>query len=395
MVAWRSYGLDEWDYLIFLTLEQNPSLSNVAIAKRIGISTESVRNRLHALKEKRFLRPDKTINVPLLGRRLQSEVEAVYSPGSLGLVRQHVFFQEIVDRSAVNALKLLCDDHPYTHYRTVSYGKLASMYAQFDIPPEIDRGMRGLYKELQKQGLFDSFLVLNQKHAAKLDADFTKWDADKDKWQIEYGTKSKVGERSSRIEKLWQRAVRKKKSIEMKEELVEMACTFDRLDMLLLRELTVNSRPNIKSLSSKYERDPTTIGRRIKRIREKVAPSEALFYDRAVFDLTYPQIIIGRFRSGSEVQPESLYRFLESKVLPFDGRAVIDEDRYMLFTMTPPSFAPELSEFLWEHTQDFKVLQLQLDGSMTYYFYHENYVGEGKWNVDRDYFVDTPLQGIR
>ena len=62
--------------------------------------------------------------------------------------------------------------------------------------------------------------------------------------------------------------------------------------------------------------------------------------------------------------------------------------------MTPPSFAPELSEFFWEHTEHVEIFQLQLDSSYTYFFYHENWFPEAGWRVDEEYIVNGPLSEI-
>ncbi|MHA1245735.1 MAG: AsnC family transcriptional regulator [Candidatus Thorarchaeota archaeon] len=135
MATVRTGNLDLKDYLILLTLKQQPRLSNAKIAERVGVAPETVRLRVRALKERKILRPDRRINDPLIGERTQTEIEAAYLPSRLGLVRHHVLFSEIDTRDKLNALKQLCDVHPHTHYRVVAFGRCAALYTQFDLPP--------------------------------------------------------------------------------------------------------------------------------------------------------------------------------------------------------------------------------------------------------------------
>ncbi|TFF68223.1 Lrp/AsnC family transcriptional regulator [Candidatus Thorarchaeota archaeon] len=395
MVAWSSYGLDLKDYLIFLSHERDPSLSNVAISREVSetepISSESVRIRKQRMKESGFLRPDRTIEDPVLGERTQTEVEAVYSPHRLGLLRQHVLFVDVPGRSALDELKILCDAHPYTHFRTIGYSSGATLYAQFDIPPDAKEVMTNLYAELENRNLFREFHLYDTQSLAKHEADFGKWNLVENKWSVEYGTKSRRGDRLSRIESLWSEFQGSYENEPLEPCGPEMAFNFDELDLALVRELTINGRPDIKPLGPIYDRDPTTISRRVKRLRETVVTEDMLYYDRSVFDLTYPQLMTGDFSRDDELDANSLYWFIRSGGIPFETKASIEDNSFVLFITTPPSVAPEVSEFLWEHTANLDVFQLQLDASFTYFFYHKNYLGDGEWRTDDNYVIDEPL----
>ncbi|MBS3793895.1 MAG: Lrp/AsnC family transcriptional regulator [Candidatus Thorarchaeota archaeon] len=395
MVLWSSYGLDRKDYLIFLCLEQDPSLSNASISEEVSetesISAESVRTRIQKMKESGFLRPDRTIEDPVLGERTQTEVEAVYNPHQIGLLRQHVLFQGVPNNRSLDGLKAACDSHPYTHYRTLGYSKGATLYAQFDIPPSAIETMHCFYTELEERQLFANLHVYETQSLAKHEADFHEWNLVDNKWSMEYGTKSRKGTGLSRIENLWDDFLQSHDEKGLEQKSPEMAFTLDELDMALLRELTINGTPSIKPLGPIHNRDPSTISRRISRLKETVAADDMLYYDRSVFDLTYPQLVVGRFLQDNEMNADSLYWFIESGGLPFESKGIIDDDEFILFITTPPSVAPEISEFMWEHSAEIDVFQLQLDSSFTYYFYHKNYLGNGKWNTNRDYLLDEPL----
>ncbi len=395
MVAWSSYGLDLKDYLIFLSHERDPSLSNTAISRevseRVPISSESVRIRIQRMKDSGFLRPDRTIKDPIFGNRTQTEVEAVYRPHRLGLLRQHVLFVDVLGRSSLDNLKTLCDVHPYTHFRTIGYSSGATLYAQFDIPPAATELMAKMYAELKERNLFRVFQLYETQSLAEHEADFDKWSLVENKWAVEYGTKSGRGSHLSRIESLWRRFQDTYDGRPLEPSRPEMAFCFDEIDLALLRELTINGKPDIKPLGPVYNRDPTTVSRRLKRLRESVAPDDMLYYDRSVFDLTYPQLMTGQFKEDDELDADSLYWFLQSGGIPFESKASIEEKRFVLFITAPPSVAPEVSEFIWEHTRNLDVFQLQLDSSFTYFFYHKNYLGDGEWRADEEYLLDEPL----
>ena len=94
--------LDMTDYMIFLELFNDPLINYNELSKKIGKSFQFVRDRVSRLKRENFLRQDKEIIDPILGPRVQTEVEGVYSPQALGLQRIHVFFGGIPAQTLKN-----------------------------------------------------------------------------------------------------------------------------------------------------------------------------------------------------------------------------------------------------------------------------------------------------
>ncbi len=403
MVTWRAYSLDLKDYEIFLSLKKNPLQSNAEIGRSVGLSSESVRSRIHAMKSKGFLRDDRTINDLFLGTRKTSEATGVYLPKELGLLRQHVLLKGISNRSAQEALKLVCDEHPYTHYYVPAYGESSSLYIQFDIPPQTASSMKKLYEDLRKKGYFTECFLVDETYCSICNADFSKWDEKRDIWQVGQKEKKWYKQNYSDFEAIWKKTEETGAGLEVPRALPKKSYEFDNLDMLLLRELTINSKPVMTSVSKSYakdsrlndefKKDATTLSRRISKLREHIVKRDLLYYDRRVFDLTYPQLIAGTFKKNSDLTPESLYRFISSGTLPFEVMAFSDTKSFVMYTTTPPSIAPEISELLWDHAQEISVLQLQFDSSLTYYFYHENYV-DGEWRADQKYVLQDPLSKI-
>ena len=54
--TWSPYRLQRKDYLIFLVIQQDPSLSAHAISKQLHMNSQEVRNRYAKLKDKGFFR---------------------------------------------------------------------------------------------------------------------------------------------------------------------------------------------------------------------------------------------------------------------------------------------------------------------------------------------------
>ncbi|MCF2137374.1 MAG: winged helix-turn-helix domain-containing protein [Candidatus Thorarchaeota archaeon] len=392
MASMRTTGsLDSKDYKIILILDQNPSLSNAKIAEKVGVAPETVRLRLQTLKEKGVLRPDRKVKIPLLGERGQSEAESAYLPSKLGLIRHHVIFTGINSCQELDKLKKLCDAHPHTHYRVVAFGDGAALYTQFDVPPAANPLIRKLYAEIKHKGLCTDYLLVESKYTSEGGADLQRWNAETNRWEIEYGKKSGIGNRLSRLETMWAEFVKNCPPEDPPEIKISTKAKFDELDLMLLRELTVNARPSFKLLGKVYDKDPTTISRRVDRIREHFAPIDILYYDRSVFDLTYPQLMVGEFKDNDELNPKTFHWFLQSEYMPFESKGTSDGHKFVLFTTTPPSFAPELSEFFWEHANNIQIFQLQLDASFTYFFYHENWSPQTGWRADEQYVLHDPM----
>ncbi len=404
MVNWRAYGLDLKDYEIFLNLKENPLQSNASIGRKVNLSSEAVRSRIMAMKEKGFLRANRTIEDPILGARLQTEANGVYQQTSLGLVRQHVVLKGIPDRNALDTIRSICDRHPYTHYRVPAYGQSASLYIQFDLPPEASAPMRKLYDEIEMQGLCTDSIVIDERHFSLCNANFTRWDLKRDLWQVGPREELKTVRESSDLEDSWTMSVDTSGDFEIHEIQPKKRYQFDKLDMQLLRELTINSKPVLTKISEMYAKNPrlpedfkkdaTTLSRRVSRLREHIVTRNRLYYDRQVFDLTYPQLIYGVFKKKSGLTPTTLHHFIQSGMLPFETAVFSDTRTFLIYSTTPPSVAPDLSELIWNHAQEISVFQLQLDASRTYFFYHENFVDD-EWRADSDYLLNQPLAVVR
>ncbi len=379
------------DYMILQVLQQNHSFTPNKIGRHVGLSAETVRSRIYKMKQGGVLRANREIEVPLLGKRMQTELEAVYIPQHLGLLRQHVLFHNVPNARSLNALLSFCEAHPYTHYRAVAYGNGTTLYAQFDIPPKIMDEMEHLYQVLEEAQLFDYFQILKTDFVGKSEVDLAKWDYRNKEWLLGDGN---AFPRTLSIIDLWEKFLMEGKVSPIEKVRPAMHSKMDPLDMLLLREITVNAKASVKFLSQIYNKDMGTISRRLKALRENVALGSILYYDPSLFDIEYYQLIIGEFSPGSDLSAESLLSFLKSGDLPFESTVAIDGKWFMWYISSPASLASSFTDFIWQNVASFQVFQLNLSKARTYYFYHENYKGNKEWRTDTEWIFNDPLDAI-
>ncbi len=389
MTMLTQYGLDFQDYLIFLVLHNNPLASPNQIAKELDLTPETIRRRITRLKKHHFLRPDRTVNDPLLGERIQTEVEAIYVPQYIGLLRLHVFFHKVTSPSALEKLIELCEVHPYTHYRAVTYGEGMDFYSQFDVPPEIIGEMEKLFEELKTQKLFKKYSIIKTNYVVRSCLNFNNWSFNFNDWSLV--DRSPLG-LPNQLETLWKNFIENHDVAKPKKVTPTFKGRFDEIDMKLLRELSINGKVSSTFLENIYDRDVTTISRRLKNLKEKVALNYVLYYDRSAFNLDYIQMVSGKLKPDDELNLNTFTGFLESGLLPFETNLVIDGNNFIWYMHTPSSYAPMITDFIWKHASEVRIYQFYTQIARTYYFYYENYLGRKKWRTDEEYVLDTPLK---
>ncbi len=369
--------IEERTFRLFLALQKNPLLPVSALAEQFGVSSTLVKSRLQAMKENGFLRKDSEIIVPFLGKRLQTEVEAVYNPFALGLQRVHVIFENIKSKESLQWIQALLRIHPYSHYQVVGYSGKAYVYSQIDIPPEGLSYLKDLLNLVKNEGHCSSLKLMTQRYIARSDFDFDLW---KSRWSTQGMSDS------------WNEYVQHSESTVADPLVPQTTIKFDITDLKLLRELTVNGRPIISQLSKYYDIDRSRISRRVNRLREKVITENRLYFNRNIFNLSYPQVIVGRFTK--EFTPAKLSGLLRRSV-PFRTTAYMGDKSFVWYMQIPPGAASNFSEFVWENALSPQYLQLDLERSERYYFYHGNMESRGRWRYSRSYILDEPLENMK
>ena len=369
-------SIEEKTFRLFLALQKNPLLPVSVLADRFGVSSTLVKSRIQAMKEHGFLRKDSEVLVPFLGQRLQTEVEAVYDPFALGLQRVHVVFENVASVKSLDWIQALLRIHPYSHYQVVGYSGKAYVYSQIDAPLGGLGHLHDLLNLVKKEGHCSSVKSMNQKHITRSDFDF-------DLWESRWSTEGMVD--------VWNEYTQHSVSDTPNPQSPHVSFKFDMTDLKLLRELTVNGRPVISKLSRYYEIDRSRISRRINSMREKVITENRLYFNRNIFNLSYPQMITGKFTKDFTT---SKLAGLLKQAVPFRTTAYMNDKSFLWYMQIPPGAASNFSKFIWENAQSAQYLQLDLDRSERYYFYHGNMESRGKWNVSRFHILDEPLENL-
>lgn len=375
--------------VVMLNLIQYPKISVNSLKKLLNdqgypMTYHQIAQVLSFLHSSGVLRKHREIQDPVLpgGKRLQTEVEGRYSPKRLGLVRQDLVFFDFPNSAAVERFFRICDFHPYTHYRTIYLDNGMNAYAQFDVPLEARSIMDQFYGMIQKELGMESFLKVEDERMSQSRLDLSYWSSPNE-WDF-----SVFGPGS--IEELWEGLP----GISYYEvrEMDPFLTKLDSLDFFLIRELTVNGKVRPVDIAKHYERDASTISRRMTKIEENVMTNPVLQYDRKIFDITVPLLITGDAGSAEEIN--RFHSLLDSNLLPFRSFMRSEKSKFIHVAWLPPSIAGEYGYFLWEKFKNikFSFLYLSEQYSWVYPFYNLNFDFENKrWKTSKSYLVDEPL----
>ena len=391
--TWSPYKIDHLSYLVFQSLQQNPIGTLSHMAKELGVSITVIKKRFLKMKSLGFFRKDREIMVPFLGKRMQSEVEAVYDPQPLGLERFHIFITGIRDMDAFINLDKFMSIHPYTHYTSGSFNSGASMYCQFDMPPNSKKIITSLLRNLQRDEYFDEFTIFRPFELCSNSMDFTQWDVEQRNWPHKAVSDDSLS-LDSELDLYFHdivNAPRENIQIELVTDR-NNEIKFDITDMKLLRELTVNAKISTVEMSKLYKLDQSRISRRLSRLRQNVISSNLLYFDQSVFNLQYPTLFVGAFAHNDPLDMNSFQDMVRQSSLPFSSVLSVNPNKFVWMVTLPTRNIIYYSKFLWKHTKKLSTLNLDLSTSRHFYFLHSNYLGNGNWNMDKEYIVDKPLE---
>ncbi|MCY3414991.1 MAG: AsnC family protein [Candidatus Heimdallarchaeota archaeon] len=384
----QKHELDLYDYNIFFILYSNPLASYAEIAREVGLTAATIKERINAMKSANFINEDKEIADPVLGTRLQTEVEIRYNPQSIGLIRQHVIFERIRSYSDLRKIKKFCDDHPYTHFRAEIIGNGLSLYSQFDIPEDIRVMMDNTYQILSNELGIGNIVICNEIEFVEGLPKISNIDTYTGDWK----------ENSIQESLLFDIMEKAKMSISISqlEKNSNEIYKLSDLDAKLLRELTINGKVSITELASNYGVNKSTISRRIRKVMDSVIDRAILNYNTEIFGINTFQLITGHFQD--EESKNVCLNFTKSNVLPMRVRISIDDNlQYVIYSAGSSKHTVELSKLIWELSDPISYHSYQIDPKsfMSYYFYHENYDEKEGWNTEKEYSVDIPLNSIK
>lgn len=366
---------------LIILLRANPRATLQELASALGVAPNTVKAWIDTLKKENLLRKDKTILDPILGERKVSERVGHPDPRLLGLKRVHVLFKEIKSyQNYIRIIKVL-DNHPYTYFRARGTAGAPAVYTQFDIPPEEVGRLDELLKLIEGNGWCNTATILD--HSTRLESkdDFTKWNFDEFKWNFDF--------------------IRSYKDFKPIVELPEQASNGtrmhfigDRLDLYLLRELSINAKVKATDLAKHYDKDVATITRRLNRLREKYLTKETIIYNREFFNLNSIFAFSGLM---DKKELRKFQMFLRSQNFPFASQFSCNpsDGAFFWYVYCPSGIANQIVETFLPITQFLDLMVIDPSTSTRYFFYPENYdVEEGKWKGGVEYMVTQPLAHI-
>jgi hypothetical protein len=377
--------------LIVNLLIQNP-LQNINNLKQkceelnINLSYHKINQIYESLVKNGVLRARHNHYDPELPGNIRelTDVEGRYRPEALGLKRMQVILYGLVNREMERVIEY-CNKHPYTHYQIFAISSSLNVYLQFDIPIGSDSEFFNFLEYIKVDLKITHYKLFEAEWSNSNDIDLSRWDQEAG-WVFSVFNKN---DEDSMIN-IWKRLQEQVNSdtviFDNKQEKKNIINQLDKLDLLLLRELTLNAKISPKTLSQNYDKSIPTLSRRINRLEKEVLGKPILQYDRAQFDINNTQLIVGEM--ADKLQITRLQKLLSEETFPFRYLLSINRNEYILILWTPPNIAAELSLFFWQISKKFEVHQLVFSDGLTwvYPFYHKNYDFNKKtWKINLEY----------
>lgn len=359
------------------------ALRDHLLERGVKLSYYAISNIYEELVDKKILRQEIEIDDPILpgNKRIITYTEGEYIPEKIGLIRQHVIFKGLANQGVYNKFMKACDAHPYTTYRTYVLGLGMKGYAHFDIPVGTEVLMHKFYTELARILGDVEFEVLNTRRTTSSYIHFNLWEDDH--WNYHLHD----------LETAWEDLLTPKTNKYHELTIENLMDNFDKLDLMLIRELTYNAKVKAADIAEFYTKDRTTISRRLNRIEKLIMGEPRLYYDRYKFDMNSSQMIIGEVDNPETIN--KLHTLLEKDLFPFRAELSSDGPRFVFTMMVPPSKAPEIAHFIWRIIPNIEINSSAVTdkGSWRYTFYPENYdVKNNSWKTSEQYIVNDTIE---
>jgi DNA-binding Lrp family transcriptional regulator len=396
--------LSNLEYLIFTILEKNPLKSARTLAKETDYTLYSINEALKKLKNQNFIRNERMIIDSLLGERIQNEVEGRYSTFSLSLKQIHVQLSNLTTKSQIKQIRSIIASHPYIHYISQVLGTNIGLYCIFHIPEGVEKKINTFIQALSKN--FDlkiNFLYVCD-NPIRSNVDFSNWDRINNQWVINTHPSDTldhltgVASPENAFEEIWNDTIdillHEKNTYFEPKTVQQDIREIDELDLLLVRELTINAKPNIKSISPYYKKDVSTISRRLKFIKENYFEYFSLYYDHSYFDLSFFVLFHGKF-TNKGIKQEELQKFIQKNVFPFNSSLIINQNDFVWTTQCTPLIFQELTEFIIQNFANVSYHPILQRTGFRYFFFPQNYQWEQKkWLNDDASLIYEPLEII-
>ncbi len=378
---------------VLYILINNPLISTRQIKnelENVGIQYTyySIQKAIKELYDWGVLRPKKIINDDILPGKTRTitDVEGNIIPQNIGLVRQHVIFQSIPDRDSLIKFRNFCDLHPYTRYRSQLISNGLSGYAQFDVPIDVQSKMKQIYNELCDYLGCKHVRTITTQSIVTKNPNLHKWNTKNGVWNLN------INQGENNLSDWWD------STSSVKIDYVTITNNIDKLDSLdmsLIRELTINGRIKADVLSALYNRERSTITRRLIKLNDIVMGLPRIYFDRKKINLHTPLLIYGDISNKEDIG--RLYSMVNNGLLPFRLQLVVENNFFILNLIAPPSQSREIAQFLWNKLNNIEIFTFgqEKNSSFRYYFYPNNFNNDDKtWIKHEEYIRNKPFNLI-
>lgn len=362
--------LSHEDYQLLLLLQNNPTITYAAIARKFNFTAPTAKRRVENLQEAGIYR----------GNSVQ------YDPHAIGLTR-YVVISYISTPDSFPIIEEALRNHPYTYQRSRLYGTKLGVYAQFNYPSKDSRLLESFYSELQDQDIVTNYFIFKSTSIRKtlsinlddLSLSSFEWDFD---WQ-NFLLSLKNADNTSVP------SIRKNVLAKMKP-----------IDFKILHKLTTNANITQRQIAKELETDTTEIWRRIHFLKEHVLTGYFANIDRRFFNITSNKILLLSFENEEGLLKCYNVFINTDKRPPFRFHIEIFVDQkgqknILLFVSLPQYHEAQLIYCLNYVTKKLRVLNVDTIGynSIRYQFYANNFDElTHTWKLTKDYVFVSPLQ---
>lgn len=374
-------------------MRKDPLASLNQLGKELDLAPNTVRARISYLKDNNIVLEAIEKDDVVLGKRLTSEVVAHQSPEKLGMQRVNVLFTQLPDYETYEKIVKILDAHPYTVFRILGLDFSINIYVQFDLPIGSFNQFNKFIDKMKALGIYNNMTVMDPSYGISTLDDLTKWNNKDNTWNFNI-----LGDDPSSFRNLFLKYLAEKKYLSVKTNVKKMEVgvkveKHKKTDLLILRELTLNGKLKIKDIADHYQRDPTTLSRRVSKVKEMYVNRFNLRYDRSFFGLNSVIMIWGEME---EKHILTLFKMIKDDQFPFFSHFSVDSQfNFMWYLHCPTEVISDLSLFLLPYSTSMHLMVLNTNTSKRYYFFPNNYdFDKSEWKISKEYMVDGPLEGF-
>ena len=358
-----STNLSSEDFAILLALESNPYMPMTELAALLGVSRITAKKRVDDLKERDIIRK------PI----------AIYNPNSLFLKRVNVF-AKLKTVEQLQKLELVCDEHPYTHYRVRAFGGGFGLFIQFDIPESSVKLLNDFFKTLQKERILESFTLLPSTNLrTDVYADLKRYNVKLSSWEFSWKEWLKSTESFSSA-----LPTKSNKTVNYSE--------FNQIHFKILRMLTADGSLKQTDINEKLTLSRTQGHRDYNYVMDNYIEKIRFIYNREIFQLTETYIAFGQ--NIPQNTSAKIFNAINKSPPPFRlSLDIIEEEGILVWANMSSSQAADFAFALWNKFNNIQIYTLDTKKSKLYWFYPNNFDFTTQvWKTSKDYFITEPLE---